>query len=403
MNIPLIAYVFDRKKQSSDSTPGKIEIRITSGKIQKYVATGISVLPGCWSRNMVVNLPNAASLNNRISIMRRQIDKYINDCIESGQPVDMSAFKSLVRVDDSGDNFLDFVADRAASRNVRAGTRARYDVFVNNLIRYGRLRKFSDLTPAAILEYNEWLHRQTIGDNRSRKVRSTARDKQTLSDSAIYNYHKCLKAFCHDAYIRGLIPENPYNRLPADAIKRGDRQTADYLTEDEMLLIMNTPMPTQTVQIAADLFTFQMFTGMSYADLVAFDFNDYKLVNGKWIYHGQRVKSGITYFSQLLPPAYEVAKKYDFVLPVMENSQYNAMLKLVAAECHLKRRLYSHLARHTFATYMLSHGSRLQNVSRMLGHTNTRQTQRYAATLDADVSKDFDAVAKQLTEKKPGK
>lgn len=403
MNIPLIAYVFDRKKQSSDSTPGKIEIRITSGKIQKYVATGISVLPGCWSRNMVVNLPNAASLNNRISIMRRQIDKYINDCIESGQPVDMSAFKSLVRVDDSGDNFLDFVADRAASRNVRAGTRARYDVFVNNLIRYGRLRKFSDLTPAAILEYNEWLHRQTIGDNRSRKVRSTARDKQTLSDSAIYNYHKCLKAFCHDAYIRGLIPENPYNRLPADAIKRGDRQTADYLTEDEMLLIMNTPMPTQTVQIAADLFTFQMFTGMSYADLVAFDFNDYKLVNGKWIYHGQRVKSGVTYFSQLLPPAYEVAKKYDFVLPVMENSQYNAMLKLVAAECHLKRRLYSHLARHTFATYMLSHGSRLQNVSRMLGHTNTRQTQRYAATLDADVSKDFDAVAKQLTEKKPGK
>lgn len=403
MNIPLIAYVFDRKKQSSDSTPGKIEIRITSGKMQKYVATGISVLPGCWSRNMVVNLPNAASLNNRISIMRRQIDKYINDCIESGQPVDMSAFKSLVRVDDSGDNFLDFVADRAASRNVRAGTRARYDVFVNNLIRYGRLRKFSDLTPAAILEYNEWLHRQTIGDNRSRKVRSTARDKQTLSDSAIYNYHKCLKAFCHDAYIRGLIPENPYNRLPADAIKRGDRQTADYLTEDEMLLIMNTPMPTQTVQIAADLFTFQMFTGMSYADLVAFDFNDYKLVDGKWIYHGQRVKSGVTYFSQLLPPAYEVAKKYDFVLPVMENSQYNAMLKLVAAECHLKRRLYSHLARHTFATYMLSHGSRLQNVSRMLGHTNTRQTQRYAATLDTDVSKDFDAVAKQLTEKKPGK
>lgn len=402
MNIPLIAYVFDRKKQSATDIPGKIEIRITSGKVQKYVATGISVLPSQWQRNLVVNLPNAASLNNRISIMRRQIDKYINDCLESGQPIDMSAFKSLVRVDDSGDNFLDFVADRAASRHVADGTRARYDVFVNNLIRYGRLRRFTDLTAAGILEYNEWLHRQTIGDNRSRKIRSTARDKLPLSDSAIYNYHKCLKAFCNDAYIRGLIPENPYNRIPADVIKRGDRQTADYLTEAEMMAIVNTPMPTPTMQIAADLFIFQMFTGMAYADLVAFDFNDYKLVDGKWIYHGQRVKSGVVYFSQLLPPAYEVAKKYDFVLPVMENSQYNAMLKLVAAECRLKRRLYSHLARHTFATYMLSHGSRLQNVSRMLGHTNTRQTQRYAATLDADVQKDFDTVAKEL-EKKPGK
>lgn len=402
MNIPLIAYVFDRKKQSATDIPGKIEIRITSGKVQKYVATGISVLPSQWQRNLVVNLPNAASLNNRISIMRRQIDKYINDCLESGQSIDMSAFKSLVRVDDSGDNFLDFVADRAASRHVADGTRARYDVFVNNLIRYGRLRRFTDLTAAGILEYNEWLHRQTIGDNRSRKIRSTARDKLPLSDSAIYNYHKCLKAFCNDAYIRGLIPENPYNRIPADVIKRGDRQTADYLTEAEMMAIVNTPMPTPTMQIAADLFIFQMFTGMAYADLVAFDFNDYKLVDGKWIYHGQRVKSGVVYFSQLLPPAYEVAKKYDFVLPVMENSQYNAMLKLVAAECRLKRRLYSHLARHTFATYMLSHGSRLQNVSRMLGHTNTRQTQRYAATLDADVQKDFDTVAKEL-EKKPGK
>lgn len=402
MNIPLIAYVFDRKKQSAADIPGKIEIRITSGKVQKYVATGISVLPSQWQRNLVVNLPNAASLNNRISIMRRQIDKYINDCLESGQSIDMSAFKSLVRVDDSGDNFLDFVADRAASRHVADGTRARYDVFVNNLIRYGRLRRFTDLTAAGILEYNEWLHRQTIGDNRSRKIRSTARDKLPLSDSAIYNYHKCLKAFCNDAYIRGLIPENPYNRIPADVIKRGDRQTADYLTEAEMMAIVNTPMPTPTMQISADLFIFQMFTGMAYADLVAFDFNDYKLVDGKWIYHGQRVKSGVVYFSQLLPPAYEVAKKYDFVLPVMENSQYNAMLKLVAAECRLKRRLYSHLARHTFATYMLSHGSRLQNVSRMLGHTNTRQTQRYAATLDADVQKDFDTVAKEL-EKKPGK
>ena len=169
-----------------------------------------------------------------------------------------------------------------------------------------------------------------------------------------------------------------------------------------MMRIANTPMPTPTMQIAADLFVFQMFTGMSYADMVAFDFNDYKLVDGRWIYHGQRVKSGVTYFSQLLPPAYEVAKKYDFVLPVMENSQYNAVLKLVAAKCQLKRRLYSHLARHTFATYMLSHGARLQNVSRMLGHTNTKQTQRYAVTLDADVRKDFDAVAAELT-KRPGK
>jgi site-specific recombinase XerD len=49
---------------------------------------------------------------------------------------------------------------------------------------------------------------------------------------------------------------------------------------------------------------------------------------------------------------------------------------------------------------MLSNGAKIENVSRMLGHTNITQTQRYAKVLAKDVHDDFDKVAKKLNKRK---
>jgi site-specific recombinase XerD len=58
--------------------------------------------------------------------------------------------------------------------------------------------------------------------------------------------------------------------------------------------------------------------------------------------------------------------------------------------------LHSHLARHTFATYMLRNGVRIEHVSRMLGHTNITQTQRYAKVLAESLHEDFSRIARQM-------
>ena len=54
--------------------------------------------------------------------------------------------------------------------------------------------------------------------------------------------------------------------------------------------------------------------------------------------------------------------------------------------------LHSHLARHSFATYMMAKGAKIQNVAKMLGHTNIKQTQRYAKVLTQSVLDDFNRV-----------
>jgi site-specific recombinase XerD len=45
---------------------------------------------------------------------------------------------------------------------------------------------------------------------------------------------------------------------------------------------------------------------------------------------------------------------------------------------------------------MLSNGAKIENVSRMMGHTNITQTQRYAKVLAKDVYDDFERVAEKM-------
>ena len=91
--------------------------------------------------------------------------------------------------------------------------------------------------------------------------------------------------------------------------------------------------------------------------------------------------------------------KYGGKIPQVENHVYNRLLKVLGAQAGIKTPLHSHLARHTFATMMLSAGARIENVSKMLGHTNITQTQRYAKVLAQSVHEEWNMIAEKLAEK----
>ena len=96
----------------------------------------------------------------------------------------------------------------------------------------------------------------------------------------------------------------------------------------------------------------------------------------------------------------KVLEKYGWEIPQLSNADYNRHLKALGQMAGIKTRLHSHLARHTFATYMLRNGVKIENVSKMLGHTNITQTQRYAKVLAQSVHDDFDMIAEKLETKK---
>ena len=127
---------------------------------------------------------------------------------------------------------------------------------------------------------------------------------------------------------------------------------------------------------------------------------NYKKIKGKWCAIGSRIKTGVPYVNQLLPPAVEVLERYGMSVPKMTNQVYNRELKMVGQAAGITYPLHSHLARHTFATYMLAHGVKIENLAKMLGHANIKQTQRYAKVLAQSVRDEFNKIDKLLKKKK---
>jgi len=396
------AIVWDHRGRVTNGGKGQVEVRVTYNRKSYHFGTGVKVHKSELIAGQIVNCPGADELNKRVAIIYQKVCACVNESLDESGLIDTEDIRrrvwQLVEGQSDEPTLLIWIDQQIPLLDIKEGTRKHYVSLQNRLEQYGKLRRWQDVTVEGIMNFDAWLHSL---NRKSDKMGAMAlgRLADGLSDAAIYNYHKCLKALLHRADMFGKIERSPYERLHGK-FKRGDRDNVEYLTEDEMRAIeLLDYQDGTTLCICRDLFVFQMYTGLSYSDTQSFDISTYKKVRGKWVQNPERVKTGVSYVSQLLPPVVGILKKYDWKVPRVENHVYNRMLKAIGEAAKIKTPLHSHLARHSFATYMLSNGTRIENVSRMLGHTNITQTQRYAKVLAKDVHSDFDKIAKKLTSK----
>lgn len=385
--------VYDRHKRASRNEPGSIDIRLTIDRKTNYIATGIRVMKSEWVAGAICNRPDADALNSRVRILYNMVLQCINSSLENGEPIDVADIRQRMSVFaemNSDRSLIDWIDEQIPLLNISDDTRKHYTTLLTRMLEYNHLVSWRDLSVENIYKWDAWLHKLK------------AQNGGPISDGGVFTYHKCLKALLNRAKEFGRIDENPYDRLRGK-IKRGDKENVEYLTEDEMQRFLEMKLPEGSkLEVAHDVFTFQMFTGLAFSDAMAFDINQYRYDRRSRTYRhtGERIKTGVAYVSQLLPPAVEVLKKYDFKVPRIDNADYNHALKLLGEVAGISTPLHSHLARHTFATMMLRNGAKIENVSRMLGHTNITQTQRYAKVLAQSVHEDFELISRKLKNKK---
>lgn len=398
--------IFDRRKTASRTREGYIEVRITIDRTTKYISTGVRVHKNEWAADRVVNRQDADTLNERLAIIFEKVSRYSNECVKQCKTFDIESVKQIVwkQVEMSKDEptFIQWCEKQIPLLGVSEGTTKHYNPLITRLTEYGHMNRWQDVTVESIANFDSWLHQITkpISD----AALKSGKKPEKLSDGAVYNYHKCLKALLNRALVFGLIVNNPYNRMKGK-FKRGDRENLEYLTDEEMQKFEAIILPKGDIlDVVHDLFVFQMYTGLPFSDMQSFDANDYKWDGKAWRNVGERIKTGVPYVSQLLPPAVKVLEKYGWEIPQISNADYNRHLKSLGQIAGIKTRLHSHLARHTFATWMLRHGVGIENVSKMLGHTNIKQTQRYAKVQAQAVYDDFERIAAQMApkEKKDG-
>lgn len=390
------AIIFDHRGRTKRGQSGPIEIRVTVNRKPYYINTGVRVRANEFKYGAIVNRGDMAELNERLRIISNKVETEINYCIENDTPVDVAAIRRNIL--DVGNSIaskfevVEWMDERVKMLQVSPGTRSHYKTMLAKFMEFGRIRQWSDVTIDNIYRWDAWLH--TLEKPQTDAQKRMGLEPERLTDAGVSNYHKCLKHLLHLAEKTQQIDRNPYDLLKGE-FKRGDRENVDYLTEAEMQAIETANLQRGSqLDVVRDMFVMQMYTGMAYADLMKFRIEDYKEVDGRWVANAERVKSGVAFIGHLLPPVVRVLEKYGWHLPYMTNQAYNRALKTVGERAGISTSMHSHLARHTFATYMLSNGVKIENLQRMLGHKDIAMTQRYAKTLAQSVHDEFDMIEK---------
>lgn len=372
MIYPTTRIVFDRKNVASDTKEGLVQIEVMYQRQRKYYTTGVKVKKNQWSKSeSVTGCLDMMMKNRRIEEVKRSIDKFILDLIESGQPFSFQVLKNwMEHTEDRGMEYADWVEKKIAERrDIREGTRRNHMKIVSLLNKIGFIKAFSDVTRENVVKMDNRLH--SMG----------------LKQTTIASYHKFMKRYVHEAMIDGLIDKDPYIGIK---ISIGKSAWGRFLSLDEVLAIERTEMSTESLKRVRDLFLFQCYTGLAYADLMNFDFSKAEKGEKYYILTDDRKKTGEGFTVVLMDKAMEILAKYGCKLPKISCEQYNMRLKIVADACGIDKPIASHYGRRTCGMLLLNYGFPIEVVAKVLGHSNIKTTQAaYAKILDKTVEKEF--------------
>jgi hypothetical protein len=82
--LPILKFIFDRRKRASATKEGSIELQITFHRKAKFMATGIHVLPREWKNGQVTNRQDALQLNTSLSVVMGNARRIVNDLLDAG-------------------------------------------------------------------------------------------------------------------------------------------------------------------------------------------------------------------------------------------------------------------------------------------------------------------------------
>lgn len=196
----------------------------------------------------------------------------------------------------------------------------------------------------------------------------------------------------------GLIDNDPFANFKI-RFKKVDR---GFLTDEEIENLMEKDFGVPRLNLVRDIFIFSCFTGLAYIDVSHLTERNIVVLDGKEWIMTKRQKTDVPSNILLLDIPKLIIEKYKGqdskgrLLPILSNQKMNAYLKEIGDICGIEKRLTYHLARHSFATMLLSKGVPVESVSKMLGHTNIRTTQIYARITNKKIENDMLAVSEKL-------
>jgi site-specific recombinase XerD len=173
------------------------------------------------------------------------------------------------------------------------------------------------------------------------------------------------------------VKERIIDVSPFQLTLKEEKLEYDVLTIDDVKYLLNLKITDKRMGEIRDMFCLQSLTGMAYSDMASLTKNDIE----KDVIIKRRKKTDIQFVIPLLPSAKKILEKYDYQLPMLTNQKYNAYLKVLGDYAKMPMKLHSHLARHSFACILLNRGVDMKTISRTLGHSTMKTTEKIYAEM----------------------
>ena len=377
-----VKVVFDRKGTAKKTGVGKVELQVyLSWTQRKWITVGTSTVED-WetdaqSRQIQSKIKHYEQILNAMTLLGEEMTiENFNQHIYSAQAPSKPEEKVLYNGTDLRQSFVEFCRDHMEHENLAKNSIKDHNVVFNALEASGILKTFADLTKANVIAFDTWL-----------------RSQKNKSDYTIHGYHKKVKKYTKLLWQLEMIAQDPYQYVK---FPKGSNKERVPLMEDELIKLRQAEC-TGRIERARDLFIFMAYTGLAYCDMCAFNYKTMTEKHTDYTYiDGERLKTGSSFFTPILPPAMEVLKKYDYKLPVISNQRLNDYLDILRERLSINKKVTCHIARHSFATLILTYDIPMENLKRMLGHKNIAVTQIYGKILKSNVEKNVSLKLRNL-------
>lgn len=226
--------------------------------------------------------------------------------------------------------------------------------------------------------------------SRSGNTQKSKKQKRLLHNTKAIYFQK-LKACLNQAVKDGIIEKSPAQN--SESIRMVETERV-YLTLDEVQAMTKTECNDDGLRRA---FLFSCLTGLRKSDIMSLRWSQVTNSGGYTrITFTQKKTSSLEYLDISAQAVEYMGDRGDSDSLVFYDFKYTTNvqqeLRRWAMNAGISKHVTFHVARHTFATMMLSLGADLYTVSKLLGHKSIETTQIYAKVIDREKRKAVDLI-----------
>ena len=306
-----------------------------------------------------------------LDAIRVRLNEIATSFLMEGQPLTADALKAYFKtggyvvytIEDLFNDYMHILSKRVG-KDLTQKTFRKYEIARDKFYQIISPKEpVSAITKAVIMDYQASMNRY-------------------LDYVTTNGYCQRVKTIVQFGIDNGKIKINPFAGIK---LRKGEK-SVQFLSEEEVEKLRTTDFHNESLNRVRDLFVFQAASGLSYTDMAKLVPTDFQVTeDGQYYIHDKRNKTGVFYTAVILEQGVEILKKYHFKLPIIGNHKLNVYLKAIRDLCGIDKPIFSHVARHTYATRCLNRGIRLEVVAKLLGHSTTRITQHYAKLLKNNI------------------